>query len=859
MERLSLDGAWEIEIAGRQGTVQVPGAWEVQGFPDVEGPAIYRRLIHVPEGWRGAQITLSFEAVSYYVEGLVNGVRVGIHEGLWTPFTWDVTDSIRPGEVNTLELVILKAANNGDRFSYHDALVGFIPYVATTFGGVWQGAALLAQRSPGFAAIQISPHIDGTVVVRVSGQGQVNAEITDAGGERVATAVGAAPELVLHVDQARLWTPESPTLYMLRLRHDGGAETTQRFGFRQLHAEGDQLRLNGAPITLRGILSWGWNERTLAPTFSDDEIRTQFRRLREAGFNLYKLCLYVPPERLFEIADEEGMLLWLELPMWLPHLSDHLRAQAAEEYADILDRVQHHPSVVIYSLGCELSAEHADAALLQRLDTIVRERVAGALVCDNSGSGEAYGGLASDLADFSDYHFYCDLHDFTPLCDLFRRDWRPPRPWVFGEFCDSDDYRDPTEILDAGQRPWWRDLMGKEGNLNRWAYVQQEQRIASLQLPVDHQQIMQLSRRQSLLIRKHIVEKVRGRRDIGGYVITGLRDTPASTSGVFDDLGRFKYDETFRDFNDDAVLLLESGRTRRWTHGGDRPYPIDRFNHVGGNRLSLRAVLANTGQPMRDATLTWHLASASGDVIAEGEAAVDPLLSSGRPRELAMIECALPEVEQALACTLTFQLKSAARELHNAWGIWIYPAVTFDDAALYDPAGALDGFDPLPRVDALDMTRVMIVGGYSREAAEFVRAGGRAIVLQTSGGALPVERVPFWRESIKLFYEHPALSAFPHEGFADMQFYHLATDAAFDLSTLTPVLGEAQVQPILRRLDARLFTALEYLVEARLGQGRMLLSTLRFQGGLGDQVRGLQANTAGAFLLRQMIDYLHAS
>ena len=81
----------------------------------------------------------------------------------------------------------------------------------------------------------------------------------------------------------------------------------------------------------------------------------------------------------------------------------------------------------------------------------------------------------------------------------------------------------------------------------------------------------------------------------------------------------------------------------------------------------------------------------------------------------------------------------------------------------------------------------------------------------------------------------------------------------FNLSMLIQVLGEAQVQPILRRLDARLFTALEYLVEVRLGQGRVLLSTLRFQGGLGDQVRGLQANTAGAFLMCQMIDYLHAS
>ena len=136
-ETLALDGAWQIEIAGQRGEIQVPGVWEVQGYPDVEGPAIYRREIAVPESWRGAQIDLRFEAISYYVEGFVNGLPVGTHEGLWTPFAWDVSKAIRPGEVNALELRITKAADKGDRFSYHDALVGFIPYVSTTFGGIW--------------------------------------------------------------------------------------------------------------------------------------------------------------------------------------------------------------------------------------------------------------------------------------------------------------------------------------------------------------------------------------------------------------------------------------------------------------------------------------------------------------------------------------------------------------------------------------------------------------------------------------------------------------------------------------------------------------------------------------------------
>ena len=104
--------------------------------------------------------------------------------------------------------------------------------------------------------------------------------------------------------------------------------------------------------------------------------------------------------------------------------------------------------------------------------------------------------------------------------------------------------------------------------------------MAANALPFTDAQIAAISRKQSFVVRKTILERTRGRREIGGYVLTGLRDTPMSSSGVFDDNGQYKYDpDEFRLFNSDAVLLLEQGRSRRWTNGGDRPYPADLFNH----------------------------------------------------------------------------------------------------------------------------------------------------------------------------------------------------------------------------------------------------------------------------------------
>src|SRR5690606_5041213 len=114
------------------------------------------------------------------------------------------------------------------------------------------------------------------------------------------------------------------------------------------------------------------------------------------------------------------------------------------------------PSVVIYSIGCELNAT-IDGPLLKHLNTIVRDLSSGVLICDNSGSGEAYGGLPFDFADFVSYHTYADIHHFEPILDNWLRGWQAPRPWIFGETCDQDAFRDHDELIAAngGEVPWW--------------------------------------------------------------------------------------------------------------------------------------------------------------------------------------------------------------------------------------------------------------------------------------------------------------------------------------------------------------------------------------------------------------------
>src|ERR1700682_29155 len=91
----SLAGEWEIEIGGQRGPIQVPGVWEVQGYPPEVQTAIYRRRGAVPAECIGTRISLCFGAVSYDVTVRVNGIEVGRNIGLWHPFELDVTAALR--------------------------------------------------------------------------------------------------------------------------------------------------------------------------------------------------------------------------------------------------------------------------------------------------------------------------------------------------------------------------------------------------------------------------------------------------------------------------------------------------------------------------------------------------------------------------------------------------------------------------------------------------------------------------------------------------------------------------------------------------------------------------------------------
>jgi hypothetical protein len=149
---------------------------------------------------------------------------------------------------------------------------------------------------------------------------------------------------------------------------------------------------------------------------------------------------------------------------------------------------------------------------------------------------------------------------------------------------------------------------------------------------------------------------------------------------------------------------------------------------------------------------------------------------------------------------------------------------------------------------------VTIATAWAPELREFVERGGRALLLQggdRAPGPLPSVDVPFWRESIRLAAPHPAWRDFPLDDAMGMQFFGCATDCALDLSAF-----EQPWTPIFRRLDARSLRLHEYAAEIAWGAGRLIVTSLRFDGGQGAQPLGIARNTAAAYLLWCWARYL---
>ncbi len=336
----------------------------------------YRHRFHLPTTWSGQRVLLHFGAVDWEATVTLNGKILGVHQGGYDAFSFDVTDEVTLDAENELIVAVWDPTFRGGypRGKQIDTPSG-IWYTPCT--GIWQTVWLEPVPEQRIHNLKIVPDIDNASVsvttdVRGNTQGvQVLATVSD-GDKIIARASGEAGKAItMVIPEPKLWWPDSPFLYELsvELEDPRQKKTIDRvgsyFGLRKISLGKDEkginrILLNNTFVLQNGVLDQGyWPDGTYtAPT--DEALRYDIEVTKQLGYNLSRKHLKIEPQRWYYWADKLGLLVWQDLVSTgdAPNHNDteyatsdeHRQEQFMLEAKEVISERFNHPSIVMWVL-----------------------------------------------------------------------------------------------------------------------------------------------------------------------------------------------------------------------------------------------------------------------------------------------------------------------------------------------------------------------------------------------------------------------------------------------------------------------------------------------------------------------------
>jgi len=339
----------------------------------------YRRTFEVPTVRQ--VVILRINKAQFGSAVWLNGIKIGDHLPCFTAATFDVSWAIRQGKN---ELIVRVGAHPGVLPPTVSAGTDFEKIRWTP--GIYDSVSIALSDNPVIQNVQVAPKItDSSIVVQTSvqnfGKNPVSfdlrqrvhawkslALLTTAKPYRLTLAPGQQ-KLVLQtvaVPGARLWSPESPNLYVLETG-TGGDTASTRFGMREFRFDAATKRayLNGRVYFMRGsnITLHRFFEDPLSGTLPWDEawVRKLLVQIpHEMHWNSFRFCIGPVPDRWLDIADEAGLLIQNEYFVWTgnawhgPEEQVHFDSdEMVQEYKEWLGDNWNHPSVAIWDANNE--------------------------------------------------------------------------------------------------------------------------------------------------------------------------------------------------------------------------------------------------------------------------------------------------------------------------------------------------------------------------------------------------------------------------------------------------------------------------------------------------------------------------
>lgn len=429
----SLNGVWQF-AAGKLGdappfsqtlrdTVVVPFPLEsaLSGYMKRETRMWYRREFSVPAAWQGQHVLLHFGAVDWNADVYVNGTLAGNHKGGYDAFSFDITPFLREGANELIVGVIDPTDVGGQPIGKQRLAPGGIWY--TPVSGIWQTVWLEPVNDAHIESLHIEPDVEGKAITltvnAMNADGYlVQAEVLDGSASLISATGAISTAIHIPIAQPKLWSPDSPFLYDLRvsLVKDGKStdEVTSYFGMRSIGLKmiDGVLRpvLNGQFVFQMGVLDQGFWPDGIYTAPTDDALMSDIQRLKNLGYNTIRKHVKVEPQRWYYWADKLGMLVWQDMPSMRDNMqpSPSDKVQFESELREMIDEHRNSPAIITWVIFNEGWGQY-DKAQTVRITNAVKALDPSRLVNSVSGwnvQNQIQSTVDAGVGDISDVHYY---------------------------------------------------------------------------------------------------------------------------------------------------------------------------------------------------------------------------------------------------------------------------------------------------------------------------------------------------------------------------------------------------------------------------------------------------------------------
>lgn len=790
------------------------------------GSAWYQREVVIPETWGEKEIILHLERCHWETTVYVDGRHVATDERLGTPNRFILTKQLTPG-VHTITLCV----DNRLKYPMDQWNHGTTEYTQTNWNGVVGKVELIAKNKAYIDQANVYPDVKNQKInvkiqlrnTGMEGVGEIQFKLREKAGKVIRTVnlpvnfsaekqdVEVNQEIVLGKEM-KLWDEFTPNLYELEtsLKMEQGKDTnTIGFGMRHVEQGEHHIRLNGRNIHLRGALDCAVFPLTGYPATDVESWKQIFQTVKNHGMNHIRFHSWCPPQAAFTAADEEGIYLQAELPMWIKDVGKYptRRDFFEKEMYAMLKEYGNHPSFILMCNGNENEGNF----------DVLEDLVNKAKAYDNR---RLYSASTARKHTKSDEYYVSHV---TSKGGITVYEGIPSTMWDKRKESDIDV---PVIAHESGQRcmfPNFDEIKKYKGILEARNFEVFRERLAKNGMLHQADDFFKATGTHTVLQYKEVNESLLRTPNSGGFQLLGLSDFPGQGSafvGILDAFWESKGLVTPEKFRESCAPTVLLARFPKRAYSNDEKFQAQiEIYHYGKD-------------PIKRGKLNWQLENTDGKIISKGILST-PAIACATLDSLGIIEVDLRQMSAPGKLTLKVSMADSFR---NEWNIWVYPA------------------QQTPQQEGYIYTRV-----WDDQAKEALEQGKNVLLIpEKINGRKTHFASHFWNPIMfkwnplivgtLINSKHPAFKDFPTDSYADWQWWDILNNATAlelnDLKTVTPVIQSIDSYEENRKLGIAF--------EARVGKGKLFVLCV-------DPEKEIEKRKATQQLLTSIRNYVSSS